>query len=327
MNKRLLLFVLFTLPLLVIQAGEKMKTTLSCQIYDFRGEMIYFDCVQSPFFRAEFHTNPGENHIYNFETDRLVTLLVNSRVQLVLEPGDSLHAVIRYGSNGRPERIELSGTERAVRQNNLKRDISQIQASMRYKTQLLACVAVDTKPADRLRDTRTFLEKTDKLIKLESSHCSPEFINYIRAEVEAIAYGSMVEYPAMYASVRHVPIEQQGIGDYWTIVDDYTPRDDQASLRCMPYSEFLCQYCVYQRTKEAHAAGKTYKRPQTLEEHYRELTSFFKGNQLDATLFLVLSNYIRNGKDIERVEPFLKEYKEKYNVDKSYAEILDSLMQ
>lgn len=79
-----------------------MKTTLSCQIYDFRGEMIYFDCVQSPFFRAEFHTNPGENHIYNFETDRLVTMLVNSRVQLVLEPGDSLHAVIRYGSNGRP---------------------------------------------------------------------------------------------------------------------------------------------------------------------------------------------------------------------------------
>lgn len=99
MNKRLLLFVLFTLPLLVIQAGENMKTTLSCQIYDFRGEMIYFDCVQSPFFRAEFHTNPGENHIYNFETDRLVTMLVNSRVQLVLEPGDSLHAVIRYGSN------------------------------------------------------------------------------------------------------------------------------------------------------------------------------------------------------------------------------------
>ena len=41
----------------------------------------------------------------------------------------------------------------------------------------------------------------------------------------------------------------------------------------------------------------------------------------------MLSNYIRNGKDIERVEPFLKEYKEKYNVDKSYAAILDSLMQ
>ena len=55
MNKRFLLFVLFTLPLLLIQAEEKMKTTLSCQIYDFRGEMIYFDCVQSPFFRAEFH--------------------------------------------------------------------------------------------------------------------------------------------------------------------------------------------------------------------------------------------------------------------------------
>ena len=151
--------------------------------------------------------------------------------------------------------------------------------------------------------------------------------NYLYAEYEAIVYGSYIEYPPLYADTRHVPIEKQGIGDYWNIINDYQPRADLASLRCMPYSEFLILYCFYKRTKEAHAAGKTYTRPNSLEGLYKELSTFFDGNQRDATLFLILSNYIRNGKEIEKVEPYLKEYKEKYNLNKEYAAILDSLMQ
>lgn len=327
MNKKFFLLILFIMPLLQAWAGEKMRTTLSCQVYDYRGEMIYYDCVQTPFIKAEFHNNPGESHIYSFETDQLVTLMVNEREQFILQPGDSLHAVIHYSENGRPESTKISGSERAVRQNNLRRDLRQMQASMRYKTQLLACIAIDTKPADRFKDSHTFWEKADKLINLETPHCSPEFINYIRAEYEAIVYGTYIEYPPMYAATRHVSIEQQGIGDYWTVIDNYTPRDDQASLRCMPYSEFLILYCFYERTKEAHAAGKTYERPHQLEDLYKELASFYKGNQRDATLFLILSNYIRNGKEIEKVEPYLKEYKETYNLNKEYADILDALMQ
>lgn len=327
MNKKFLLLFLLILPLLSIQANEKVKTTLSCQIYDYRGEMIYYDCVQTPFIRAEFHNNPGESHVYEFETDDIVTLIVNGREQFVMQPGDSLHATIRYGENGRPEDVKLSGSERAVKQNNLRRDLKQVQLSMCYKTQLLACIAIDTKPADRFRESQTFWEKANKLIKLESSHCSADFLNYLYAEYEAIVYGSYIEYPPLYADTRHVPIEKQGIGDYWNIINDYQPRADLASLRCMPYSEFLILYCFYKRTKEAHAAGKTYTRPNSLEGLYKELSTFFDGNQRDATLFLILSNYIHNGKEIEKVEPYLKEYKEKYNLNKEYAAILDSLMQ
>ncbi len=327
MNKKIFLLILFALPLFCAWAGEKEKATLSCQVYDYRGEKIYYDCMQTPFIRAEFHNNPGESHVYSFETDRLVTLMVNEREQFILQPGDSLHAVIRYAENGRPQTVEISGTERAVAQNNLRRDIRQLQASMRYKTQLLACIAIDTKPADRFRDSRIFMEKVDKLIKLEEANCSPEFINYIRAEYEAIVYGTYVEYPPMYAETRHTPIEKQGIGDYWTVVDDYQTRSDEASLCCMPYSEFLVLYCFYQRDKEAHASGKVYDRPNSLEGLYKELSTFFEGNQRDATLFLVLSNYIRQGREIEKVEPYLKEYKEKYNIDKEHANILDALMQ
>ena len=136
-----------------------------------------------------------------------------------------------------------------------------------------------------------------------------------------------MEYPPLYADTRHVPIEKQGIGDYWTVVDGYQPRSDKASLRCMPYSEFLVLYCFYQRTKEAHAAGKTYTRPRQLEDLYKEIVSFYDGNQRDAILFLIMSNYIRNGKEIEKIDPYLKEYKEKYNLDKEYVAILESLLQ
>ena len=69
MDKKLFLLLCLIMPFLSARAGEKMKTTLSCQIYDYRGEMIYYDCVQTPLVRAEFHTNPGENHTYSFETD------------------------------------------------------------------------------------------------------------------------------------------------------------------------------------------------------------------------------------------------------------------
>ena len=327
MDKKLFLLLCLIMPFLSARAGEKMKTTLSCQIYDYRGEMIYYDCVQTPMVRAEFHTNPGENHTYSFETDRLVTMLVNGREQFILQPGDSLHAVIRYGQDGRPEQVKISGTERAVRQNTLRRDIRDIQLAMRYKTQLLACIAIDTKPADRFRDSHTFMDKVNKLIALEEDGCSPEFLNYLRAEYEGIVYGSYVEYPPLYADTRHVPIEKQGIGDYWTVVDGYQPRSDKASLRCMPYSEFLVLYCFYQRTKEAHAAGKTYTRPRQLEDLYKEIVSFYDGNQRDAILFLIMSNYIRNGKEIEKIDPYLKEYKEKYNLDKEYVAILESLLQ
>lgn len=327
MNKTFSLLLLFFMSFLYVGAKDKQKTTLNCQIFDYKGNTIYFDCIQTPFIKAEFPNNPGENCNYSFETDKIVTLIVNGRERFIMQPGDSIHAIIRYGENGRPQNVELAGTEQAVIQNNLARDLKLIQNNMRYKTQLLACIALDTKPVDRMKDSYTYLEKANRLIDRTSASCSPEFLNYIKAQIESLVYGSLIAYPPLYADTRRVPIDKQGIGDYWNIIKDYKLRDDIASLRCMEYSEFLMQYCFFQQSKKAHLAQKTYSRPNSLEGIYKELTSFYKGNQLDATLFLLISNYIRNGKEIEKVEPILKEYQEKYNSNKEYVEILNSLMQ
>lgn len=327
MNKTFSLLFLFFMSFLYVGAKDKQKTTLCCQIFDYRGNTIYIDCMQTPFIKAEYPNNPGEDHTYSFDTDRIVTLIVNGRERFIMQPGDSIHAIIHYGENGRPQQVELSGTEQAVKQNNLARDLKLIQNNMRYKTQLLSCIAIDTKPADRMKDSYIYLEKANKQINRVSAFCSPNFLNYIKAQIESLVYGSLIEYPPLYADTRKVPIEKQEIGDYWNIINDYKLRDDAASLQCMEYSEFLMQYCFFQESKKAHLAQKTYSRPNSLEGIYKGLTSFYKGNQLDATLFLLISNYIRNGKDIEKVEPILKEYQEKYNSNKEYVEILNSLMQ
>lgn len=327
MNKTFLLLLFCFIPFIYTEAKEKQKTTLCCQIFDYRGNTIYYDCLQTPFIKAEFPNNPGEENIYSFETDRIVTLVVNGRERFIMQPGDSIHAIIRYGEDGKPKSRELSGTEQAVTQNNLAYDLKLVQNNMRYKTQLLACIALDTKPADRQKDSYIYLEKANRLINRTSESCSPDFLNYIRAQIESLVYGSLIEYPPLYADTRKVPIEKQEIGDYWNCINDYKLRDDVASLCCMEYSEFLMLYCFFQESKEAHLAHKTYSRPTKLENIYKALTSFYKGNQLDATLFLLISNYIRNGKEIEKVEPFLKEYQEKYNINKNYTEILNSLMQ
>lgn len=327
MNKTFLLFLLCFISFIHAEAIEKQKTTLCCQIFDYRGNAVYFDCIQTPFIKAEYPNNPGEEYNYSFETDKIVTLIVNGRERFIMQPGDSIHAIIRYGENGRPQSTELSGTEQAVTQNNLARDLKLVQNNMRYKTQLLACIALDTKPVDRMKDSYTYLDKANRLINRVSESCSPEFLNYINAQIESLIYGSLIEYPPLYADTRKVPIEKQGIGDYWNCINDYKLRDDVASLRCMEYSEFLMLYCFFQESKKAHQAQQPYHRPSKLEDIYKSLTSYYKGNQLDATLFLLLSNYIRNGKEIEKVEPFLKEYQEKYNINKDYTDILNSLMQ
>ena len=306
--------------------AQSQKTTLSAEIYGYQRDMVYFDCVQSPLVRAEFHTNPGEEHLYSFQTDQLVALIVNGRTTLLLNPGDSLHVTIHYeGKN--VENIEFGGTQRAVEQNQLYQEITEMKRDMRYKSQLLACVVVDVKPAQRLADSRTLLSQTKELVAQEGDKVSAEAASYILAEQEGLAYNSLVEYPTMYEETRHQPIAEQGIGDYWSLMDGVTLRSDAASLSCPEYCAFLMQYFVYQKSKEAHAKGETYVRPEKFEDVYKELATFFDGPQRDAVLYTVICNYLRGGKEIERIDPILKDYRENYNVNKKYVEILDTLLQ
>ena len=299
------------------------KTVLSAQIYGYERDMVYFDCMQSPLIAAEFYTNPGEEHLYTFECDNLVSISINGRTTVLLQPGDSLHVDITY--EGKNATVEYSGSERAVANNKLMKSIETLKRTLRYKNQLLGCVALDMKPKTRVDDSRTLLEKATALI--EKSAASAEAKNYVTALIDYDVYMSFIEYPVMYESVRGLAVAEQEIGDYWNITEGYTPRSDAQSLRCPEYASLLMRYCFYMNAKAAQEKGEAYTMPGILEEMYSQLATFYEGDQRDYVLYVILRNFIMNGQEIERADVLYKEYLEKYNTSAFHKNILEMLLQ
>ena len=299
------------------------KTTLSAEIYGYQNDMVHFDFMQTPLIAQEFYTNPGEIHVYSFECDDLVCLTVNGRTTVLLQPGDSLHVNITY--EGKNVQIEYSGSERAVANNRLMKGVESIKRSLRYKSQLLGCVALDIKPKARIDDSRTLLEKVTAL--MERSAASVEAKNYVMALIDYDVYMSFIEYPVMYESVRGLPLAEQEIGDYWNITEGYVTRTDAQAMNCPEYARLLMRYCFYMNEKAARAKGESYTMPKLMEEMYAEMAAFYDGTQRDFLLYILLRNFIMNGKEIERADVLYKEYVEKYNSNPFYKEILDMLLQ
>lgn len=333
MFKKLLIFTLICTSFsLCLFAGEKAeRTVISCIINNFKRDMIYLDCPQTPFIRGEFHRNPGEEHILAFSTSKIVSLRLNGHeLEFFLEPGDSLHAVINYGER-LPQTITFSGSERAVRQNRLLWKLYRHRLSTRFKTSLNACVVLDHKPDKRIDDAKRYAEEAQNMIAQEADGCSEDFKNYVEAGIEALLGESLIYYPDLYAAMRHVPIEQQGIGDYWTLLDNWKIRSDEASLRCMPYMDFLIKYMVYEKAKSQKdnltEQGLEQTMPKTLEGYYRLAEQTFDGVQLDAVLFTILTRYITEGKNIDEIDQWIADYKKRYNTNPEYLQILESLLQ
>lgn len=310
----------------VASFAQNKRTVLSATIDGYKRDMVYFDCVQSPFIRQEFHANPGEEHVYAFDSDRLVSMIINGRTTVLLMPGDSLHVDIQYQGKMVKE-LKFSGSERAVADNQLYAAVADYRRSIRYKSQLLACAVVDVKPADRISDSKKLLDQTRQLVAQSKGKVADDVVNYVSAESEGLAYISFVEYPPMYEETRKMPIAQQGIGDYWKLMDGNKLRTDAASLSCPDYCSFLLLNMAYTKSKQAHEKGETYQRPDKIEDMFEQLAAFYDGACRDAVLYSIITNYIQGGKDIERVEPLIKQFKEKYCVDKRHAEIIEAIMQ
>ena len=321
--KKRLLFALVSVFTLLTTATAQQKTTLSARIDGYQRSMIYFDCMQTPLIAQEFHTNPGEVHVYSFDSENLVWMTINGNTGVMLQPGDSLHVDVVY--NGKNVKVEYSGSERAVNNNRLVKSIENLKRSLRYKEQLLGCAALDIKPKSRVDDSRVLLEKAKVLI--EKSQASPEAKNYVMAMIEYHVYMSFIEYPVMYASVRGLAVEEQEIGDYWNIMDGYVVRGDAESMNCPEYASLLMRYCFFMNEKAAKEAGKAYAMPTMMEDMYKELAAYYDGAQRDFVLYTLLRNFIMNGREIERADVLYNDYVEKYNSNVFYKSIIDMLMQ
>ena len=311
---------------LALNSFAQRKTTLSAEVNGYKREMVYFDCLQSPFFNAEFHNNPGEEHLYSFNTKNLVCMLLNGQVNVLLLPGDSIHVAVQYDNN-LPPKTTFSGDKKAVVANNMLQSISELKRQMRYKSQLLACVVVDIKPQKRIEDSRILLTKVQEMVKKAGKQLTPLAAEYILSTTEAAAYTSYMEYPQMYAETRKLAVSDQGIGDYWKIMDGVKLRSTEGALASPDYVSFLMRYCFYENEKKATLANQQYTAPRQLEEMFKTLSLFYSGALRDAVLYQLLVNFTRNGKELERVRPLYLEYKNNYNINKEYLQILDKLLE
>ena len=311
---------------LALNSFAQRKTTLSAEVNGYKREMVYFDCLQSPFFNAEFHNNPGEEHLYSFNTKNLVCMLLNGQVNVLLLPGDSIHVAVQYDNN-LPPKTTFSGDKKAVAANNMLQSISELKRQMRYKSQLLACVVVDIKPQKRIEDSRILLTKVQEMVKKAGKQLTPLAAEYILSTTEAAAYTSYMEYPQMYAETRKLAVSDQGIGDYWKIMDGVKLRSTEGALASPDYVSFLMRYCFYENEKKATLANQQYTAPRQLEEMFKTLSLFYSGALRDAVLYQLLVNFTRNGKELERVRPLYLEYKNNYNINKEYLQILDKLLE
>lgn len=318
--------ILGLLLFFALSGFAQRKTTLSAEVNGYKREMVYFDCLQSPFFNAEFHNNPGEEHLYSFNTKSLVCMLLNGQVNALLLPGDSIHITVQYDNN-LPPKAMFSGDKKAVAANNMLQSISDLKRQMRYKSQLLACVVVDIKPQKRIEDSRILLTKVQEMVKKAGKQLAPLAAEYILSTTEAAAYTSFMEYPQMYAETRKLAISDQGIGDYWKIMDGVKLRSTEGALSSPDYVSFLMRYCFYANEKKATQAQQAYTAPRQLEDMFKALSTFYSGAQRDAVLYQLLVNYTRNGKELERVRPLYLEYKNNYNINKDYLQILDKLLE
>ncbi len=326
MKKRFIALFMCILTCSTTCLSESKKTTFSAEVYGWKHDMVDVQCVQTPLLSAEFHTNPGEEHLYSFETERLVCMLVNGRIPILLMPGDSLHAVIHYeGKNIR--NIQFSGDTSAVNQNRLMADLNQLKVDMRFKQQLMTCLVLDTKPTARLADARTVHEKGTNIINV-ADNVPAEAKEYLLASLENDLYFSLMEYPQMYENGRKQPIAEQGIGDYWTLLGQWRPNPTKTMLDNPDYINLLMRYYIYDNERQAHNSGTTWTREENFEDIYAALAHYFTQAEVrDAVLYHLICNFIRRGQEIERVDPIMKDYKEKYNGTPAYTEILESLLQ
>lgn len=316
--------LLFAILLATNTVFAQEKATLSAEIYGYKQDMVYFDCVQTPLVSCEFYTNPGEIHSYTFDCDGLVCMMINSRTKVLLQPGDSLHVNISYDER-KIKSIKFSGSERAVNNNIMFNNIDNIKRNMNYKSQLLGCAVLDIKPKNRIDDSRTLHGKVKEM--LANCRATPEAQNYAMAIVDSDVYLSFMEYPVMYASIRGTAIDKQEIGDYASIMNDAELRSDAQALSCPEYASLLMRYCFYKNEMDAAQNGTTYQMPTRFEDMYKELAAFYSDEQRDFVLYTLLCNFIRNGQEIERADALYNDYVNKYNKNAGYKSILDALLQ
>lgn len=309
-----------------VEAAKKAPAIVTAEIYGYQKDMVYFDFREKDGINMEFPYREGQRMEFMVNLDDITTMVLNTFIEVYLQPGDSVHVKVTY--NGRNyDRVEFSGTPEAVAINSKVHETELLQRERRYKTNIPAMLVI-------LVDAREFHKATlrewkDELAIIEQvkDQIHPRVYRMAISQIEGTLLNNLITYPYASSEMHRKKLEDCMADDYWTALDGYQLRDDEASLRSRAYMCMLSPYKEYMRMKAARAAGKEYKAPKSLEEQYRDIADFYNGSLRDAALFVFLYDSLAAGKDFNTLDKLVQNYFKKYNKEKEYKQILTQVMQ
>lgn len=314
MKKLTLLTILFAATVGV--AAAQGTATIRASFTGTDRDMIYFDFMEQPNSNMEFPYREGRVIEFDVQLDDITLMKINTFVLVVVQPGDQLDIEVEYeGRNYRNARF--SGTSaQSVAASTVLNQIRAMRLSREYKTNMPAAMVIQT-PADVFFQT-SVQEWKDELDMLDQvrAELTPKVYNFVRSELDAIFIPNIISYPGN--------TQQEG---YWTALDGYRLRDDDASLRNHSYMGMLNTYMGYTLLKQAHDQGTKPRTPESMEEHYARIAEFYDGKLRDAALMVFLYGALASGDDFEAAEALCNDYFANYNIDPRYRKMLNEVMQ
>lgn len=84
-------------------------TVISAEIYGYVRDQVYFDFLEKEGINMEFPYKEGQVIEFTVDLDDVTTLVLNTFIEMYLQPGDSIHVKLTYDGK-RYESVEFSGT-------------------------------------------------------------------------------------------------------------------------------------------------------------------------------------------------------------------------
>lgn len=288
-----------------------IRTTLK----GFEGENVYFDFIEEPEASMEFPFRKDMELDFITEVSDVSLMKINAWVWVFVMPGDDLDITITYKGR-RYEDVEIKGASaESIAATMAVHRMRTLRSERRYKTNIPAALALQTPPDEYFVNTIKQWKDEMAILDEVKGQLSEKMYNFVRSNIDALFLPNIIQYPG------HV--DQPG---YWEVFNDYTMRDDKGSLRSHVYMGTLGIYKDYMRHREAHLAGKEYKRPTKMTDEYADVAAFYEGDLRDAALFVLLYNLLARGGDFDVIEGLVNDYNEKYNINPFYKKMLMDVM-
>lgn len=309
-------FALLFCAVAVCTAEAQGTATIRARFEGTTRDMIYFDFMEQSGANMEFPYREGREIEFDVELDGITLMKINTFVLVVVQPGDVIEIDVEYeGRNYRNARF--GGTSAAsVAASEVLNSIRAARLERGYKTNIPAAIVVQTPPEKYFAASVSEWREEVAMLDGARDRLTPEVYNFVRSELDAIFIPNIVTYPGHNL--------QDG---FWTALDNYTPRDDDASLRNHSYMGMLGTYMRYMQVKAAREAGVEFAAPANIQDEYAAIAGFFDGKLRDAALLVFLFNVLATGEDFEAVEKLYEDYVERYNINPRYKEMLVKVME